>query len=74
MYSKLVKYLENQENKEDPPEVKDIVFKDGVLYKLDLIPRQDTVLGYRTIIPSNFVGDILNYFHCTLPNGHQGFR
>ena len=70
--SKLIKYFEDQEKKELPQEVKDIVFEDGILYKLDLIPRQDSVLGYRVIIPNIFIGEILNYYHCALPNGHHG--
>ena len=69
---KIISYFRSEARSTPPKEAKDVIMEDDILYKLDIVPKGDNVLGYRVIVPKNLVEDILTYYHNAMPNGHQG--
>ena len=68
----LIQYFKNSQKGNPPKEAENVILEDGILYKLDIIPKGDIILGYRVIVPKDLVEDVLTYYHNAMPNGHQG--
>ena len=53
-------------------EFDDYIIENGIIYKLDYLPREHLVLGFRVVVPQNLVKRLIDYYHGALPNGHLG--